>query len=227
VNDAVSGAAPAVIQPVVQLAAGTKYNFQIDVFRTVNGVLKYSSKTAVSSATTATSVGVQFTNKSAHPIVSLVIDGVEKFPAAPQGIPAGTAAKSATFSMSLADGQHTYSAQNGFWDGTSRNTLYSYSGTFTVSGGQSNSAPVFNAPTIAQLMTQFRNTSGTWTGWYTGSNGFTPVYMKFYANGTCTLTHNPSGTRFRSAPDPTPCRRMGIRARLWPTSPSRSPVAPS
>jgi hypothetical protein len=194
VNDSVSGAAPAVIQPIVQLTAGTEYNFQIDVFRTVNGVLKYSPKTAIASVTTTTASGVQFTNKSAYPIVSLIIDGVERFPTAPQGIPAGTAASPAVFNMSLANGQHTYSAQNGFWDGASRNTLYSYSGTFTVSGGQSSSPPVFNAPTITQLMTQFRNTSGTWTGWYTGSNGFTPVYMKFYANGTCTLTHNPNGT---------------------------------
>ncbi len=146
------------------------------MFRTVNGVVLYSSKTAIVSVTTPGSrarASSSSTNRL-YPIISLIIDGVEKFPAAPQGIATGTRKSPASYNVSLADGQHTYSAQNGFWDGSSRYTLYSYSGTFTVAGGTTTASLTFDAPTITQLMTQFRNTSGTWTGWYTGANGFTP-----------------------------------------------------
>lgn len=193
ISDSVTGASGTIIQPVIQLTASTKYNFQIDTFRNVNGVPQYSAKTTVASATTTAATGVQITNQSAYPIVSLKIDNVEKFTASLQAIPAGTSASPAKFTIALADGTHTYSAQNGFWDGGSRTTLYSFSGSFTVTGGASANAPTFNAPTIAQLMTQFRGTSGTWSGWYAGGSGFIPVKVQFFANGSCTLSYSPNG----------------------------------
>jgi hypothetical protein len=196
INDSVTGASGTIIQPVIQLTANTKYNFQIDTFRNVNGTPQFSTKTTVASATTTAATGVQITNQSAYPIISLKIDNVERFTASPQSIPAGTSASPARFTVALADGTHTYSAQNGFWDGNSRNTLYSYSGSFTVSGGASANAPVFNAPTIAQLMTQLRGTTGTWSGWYAGGSGFIPVKVRFLANGSCTLSYSPNGGNY-------------------------------
>jgi N-acetyl-beta-hexosaminidase len=202
-DDATSGAASSVTVPVVTLQPGTLHSFKVQTYRRVNGTKVYSAFTNIVSATTLgaagggtnQAVGVPIINKSAYPIISLKIDGSEKFPNSPQAIAAGTAQNPVTFTVpSLANGQHSYTAQNGFWDSGSRFTLYSYSGTFSTTNGQSATPITFAAPTIAQLATQFRGTTGLWSGWYTGANGFTPIYIRFKSDSTFVMSYNPNGT---------------------------------
>ena len=194
-DDAVSGAAPAVILPVVTLSASSTYSFKIRVYRYVNGVKSYSTFTSTVNATTLAAngvTGVEFTNNNAYPLVSLKIDGVEQFTASPQGLPPGAKLK-----LPLSAANHTYAALNGFWDASGlRQTLYTYSGSFTVTAGQT--LPLtdrFANPTMPQLMTRLSGSTGYWSGWYTDATfGFSPVNVRFFANGTCTIIRNRTGT---------------------------------
>lgn len=121
------------ILPVISLQASTTYSFKIRVYRTINGVKNYSGLTNVGVATTLAAAGVtgvEYTNNYSYPIISLVIDGQEYCTSAPQGIPAG-----GNFKLPPTPGTHSYIVQNGLWDGSTRFTLYTYSGSFNVING--------------------------------------------------------------------------------------------
>lgn len=186
IDNATVGNAPSVIVPVIQMLPATKYYFKVRVYRYVNGVATYSPFTSVISTTTQSEnivvTGVKFTNSSGYPIVSLIIDGVQKYPTAPQGL-----ADSTNYVFTLSAGPHSYSAANGTWDGSSRNILYDYSGNFTVSSGLTTSIPL-NYPPASKLMTRFSGSSKTWNGFYVGNASFlSNASIVFNTNGTCSI----------------------------------------
>jgi len=121
----------------------------------------------------------RFTNNTSYPIVSLVIDGYEQFPSSPQGIISGGYVE---YAMTV--GNHTFSAYNGFWNNSSRFTMYYFYGSFNQASGVTQYV-TFNDPTINQLLTNF-SSSATWTGEYWTYNPVTYHYASFtfYSNGT-------------------------------------------
>ncbi|MHB9033642.1 MAG: fibronectin type III domain-containing protein [Anaerolineae bacterium] len=120
---------------------------------------------------------VRVNNNTVYPVISLKIDGVEQFPSAPMGLPPNTyylKPLSATF--------HTYSAATGFWSGSSRVEMYTYSGSFTLGSGATSQVSL-NNPTITQLLTHFR-TSGYYVGEYWSGTIIHSAAFRFFNNGS-------------------------------------------
>jgi hypothetical protein len=119
-----------------------------------------------------------FINNTSYAIVALQVDGVEQFPTSPLGILPGD-----SYRMDLTAGQHTYFAQNGYWesDGT-RAPFYQWQGTFEQ---QANivGAVAFTDPTIEQLLTEF-GTSKYWQGEYWAGTDLHYAGFCYYSDST-------------------------------------------
>jgi len=163
---------------------------------------QYSAFTGAVSATTfaaAGVTGVKFVSSNAYPIISLKIDNTEQFPATPQAIPPG-----ATFTKTLAAGTHSYTAQNGYWDGASRFSALQLQRHVHVTNGQLNhDQPVSRIPpwrnghAIPQHHRHMERLG------MRGGTGLHPVYLRFSANGTCTPhlpAEHPRRSRSPAAP---------------------------
>ncbi len=158
------------------VSGGHTYRYKIQAH---NNSFGYSTSSVASNSVTtpgsAAGHSVQIKNNSSYPIISLKIDGVEQFIQAPLGIP-----PNGTHEVAVASGGHTYQAINGFWDGSSRFTMYTFSGTWTQTG--TTHQITLNNPTISRLLTKF-SSSGyylgeTWIGTSFHYQGF-----RFYSNG--------------------------------------------
>jgi hypothetical protein len=135
--------------------------------------------------TSATTNKMRITNNSAYPIISLKINNVEQFPQSPQGLAPGW-----YIDLPATPGtSYSYQASNGFWSGSSRSTLYNFSGSWTQPSG-TYSITIEN-PSIAQLLTKF-STSGYYLGEYWTGYPVTYGYkgFRFYNNGNYTYYVN-------------------------------------
>ena len=169
---------------VTGLQAGSTYTYRVRAKNSF-GASPFSSPTSATTQSTPppTSTRTTFTNNAAYPIVSLIINGVEQFPQAPLSIPRGS-----TYSVNVPAGT-PYRAQTGFWQGSSRFTMYTYSGTTSATVTIAN-------PTIQQLLTRFNTTagSGLWVGDYWSGTTLGYRSFRFFSNGTFARYENASGT---------------------------------
>ena len=157
------------------LSAGHSYRYYIQAHNAIG--YSANSNTSASVTTPGGSAGtVRIVNNSSYPIISLTIDGVQKFPQPPQGIPPNS-----TYEIPMAAGGHSYEAWNGFWDGVSRFTMYKFSGSWTQPAGTY--TITLNNPTITQLLTKF-GTSGYYLGEYWSGTNFHYKGFRFYNTGT-------------------------------------------
>jgi hypothetical protein len=157
------------------LSAGHSYRYYIQAHNTFG----YSANSNISVAVITpggSASTVRIVNNSSYPIISLTIDGVQKFPQAPQGIPPGT-----TYEIPITTGGHSYQAINGFWNGTSRFEMYHFNGTWTQPAGAY--TITINNPTISQLLTKF-SSSGYYLGEYWSGTNFHYKGFRFYNTGT-------------------------------------------
>ncbi len=99
----------------------------------------------------------RFVNNTSYIIVSLVINGYEQFPTSPLGIVPG-----GYYELELAPGTYTVTAANGFWDGRSRFSMYTWAGNFTQQAGATGEV-TFSDPSIQQLLARFTS-SAYWEG---------------------------------------------------------------
>jgi hypothetical protein len=166
------------------LTAGATYSYKVVAYSDARGD---SAQSAASNAVTLPAApaptATVFVNASAYPIISLEIDGVEQFPAAPRGLPPG-----GSLTLALAPGAHTYAAANGFWSGALRETLYTYSGSQTQASGQTGTVTLRD-PSLPQLLTQF-GTSGSYTGEYWSGTQLNYKTLRFFSNGTYNYYNN-------------------------------------
>jgi len=85
---------------------------------------------------------------------------------------------------------------DGYWDGASRFTLYSYSGTFNVTNGQLTTInPSFPDPSIARNWSRNSATPPrTWSGWYAGGTASNPSLFEDFLRQRHlpTLTYQPT-----------------------------------
>lgn len=148
--------------------AGT-YWFRVRAALNV-GYSAWSNVKQVTVTTPATLV--RFSNTGSHPIVSLVVDGGEKYPASPLGLAPGN-----YYEIPVSAGSHSYTAVSGWWDIFGfRFSLYTYRNTISASAGQT-TLVTFPDPTIQQLLTRFGN-SASWEADYWDSN-LLPHHAKF------------------------------------------------
>lgn len=122
-------------------------------------------------------------NDSIYPIVSLIVNGTEQLPNAPLGIPPG-----GTFSVAASAGTSTYTAESGFWAGGSRETLYFWQGSASVTAGLA-SQVVIDDPSVSQIMTRFA-ASAAYVGEYWSGTSLGWKRLRFFPNGTYTLENN-------------------------------------
>ncbi|CAG0934344.1 Chitinase A1 [Thermoflexales bacterium] len=162
---------------------GNTYAYKVSAFNAYGDSLQSATSNTVTAPAPAGNTVTRFRNNAAYPIVSLQIDGVEQFPAEPQGIPT-----SAVFEKTLSAGQHTYRAATGFWSYGSRVEMYVYNNTFTQQSGVP-SLISLNNPSLGQILTRFGSAGyyvgEFWSGTIINSKGF-----RFYSNGTCTYYLN-------------------------------------
>jgi len=166
---------------ITGLTAGKTYRYYIQAHNSFG----YSdNSTQSNSATTpgATASSVKISNNTSYPIISLKIDGVEKFPNAPMGIPPG-----GTHQVQITTGSHSYRAVNGFWNGSSRFEMYIFQNTWNQPAGIYTAT--INNPSIGQLLTRWSPSrlylGETWTGTTFNYQGF-----RFYGNGTYNFYKN-------------------------------------
>jgi len=153
--------------------AGT-YWYRVRAFD--NGWTPYSNVLTVTVVRTVSAT--RFVNNTSYPIVSLRIDGgAEQFPVSPMGIAPGSFKE-----IELAPGSHTVSATNGFWDGSSRFSMYTWNGPFTQVAGQVGSV-TFSDPAIEDLLTRF-SSSQLWNGDYWQNLQPHTAGFRFYSNGS-------------------------------------------
>lgn len=126
-----------------------------------NGV---SAPSNTVTATTAAPTLARFINESGYAVISLEIDGVQQFTQAPMGLLAGD-----WYQVELTPGTHTFFMANGFWDGSSRFTMYTYAGEVTVVAGRTTEIR-FEDPPLALILSGFAE-SQAWDGWYYDQNG--------------------------------------------------------
>jgi hypothetical protein len=162
---------------VNELTGGNSYRYKVQA----HNAFGYSpdSNTTVSVTTPGGSASkIQIVNNSSYPIIFLTIDGVQKFPQAPMGIPPNS-----TYEIPIAAGGHNFDAWNGFWDGAARFQMYRLQGSWTQPAGTH--TITFNNPTIAQLLTKF-STAGSryYLGEYWSGTNFHFQGFRFYSNGT-------------------------------------------
>ncbi len=158
------------------LSAGHTYKYKIQAHNNHG----YSSNSLPSNAVTtpgsAAGQIVQIHNNSSYPIISLKIDNIEQFTETPLGIPPG-----GIHQVDVATGQHSFVMINGFWDGCSRFTMYTYQGSWNQSAPSH--TLTMNNPTISQLLTKFSAQKyylgETWVGTSFHYQGF-----RFFSNGT-------------------------------------------
>ncbi|NKQ37331.1 MAG: hypothetical protein HF973_17160 [Chloroflexi bacterium] len=118
---------------------------------------------------------VSFVNNSSHPIVSLVVDGAEMFPAEPQGILPDDA-----YDLNVSDGSHSFTALNGWWEFGSRRAMYTFSGSFTPQDGN----VTFSDPTLQELLTNWGNYRYFQSSYMGNDGNFHFVGFCFYPDGT-------------------------------------------
>jgi len=162
---------------------GHTYAYKVTAFNNYGASALSATSNSVTTPGSPETTATRLINNSSYPIVSLMIDGVEQFPTAPQGIP-----PHGEMLKTLSVGSHTYSAANGFWYGGSRQTMYTFSGTFTQQSGVIGQV-TFNNPTIAQLLTRF-GSSGYWVGMYWLGTNLNSAAFRFYSNGTYVFYNN-------------------------------------
>jgi outer membrane biosynthesis protein TonB len=164
-----------------QLTAGTTYSWRVHAKNSFG--LSPGSNIATAKTQAAPPPGATvFTNNAVYPVVSLMIDGAEQFPQSPLCIPPQASPNPpGSDSVQLSTGMHTYKALTGFWNGGTRQTMYSYSGNFN-----SGDAIALNNPTIRQLMTRF-GTQGYWLGDYWTGTTLHYAAFRFFSNGSYTF----------------------------------------
>lgn len=140
------------------------------------GWTDYSNVVRVT-VTAVPAAATRFVNNTSYALVSLRINGQEQFPVSPMGLLPGQ-----SLELEFSPGTYTVTAANGFWDGSARFTMYTWSGNFSQQPGQTGEVR-FNDPTIEQLLTQFTS-SRLWEASYW--SGTTPhvAGWRFYSNGT-------------------------------------------
>ena len=119
---------------------------------------------------------LRLVNNTSYPIISLIIDGTEQFPQAPQGIPPG-----GTHEVPVGDGIHSYRTANGFWNGSIRFEMYVFQSSWVQSTGLY--TLTINNPSITQLLTKF-SSSGFYLGEMWEDTSFHYQGFRFYSNGT-------------------------------------------
>jgi hypothetical protein len=118
---------------------------------------------------------VSFVNNSSHPVISLVVDGTEMFPAEPQGILPGD-----SYDVNVSDGSHSFTAMTGWWEFGSRRGMYTFSGSFTPQDGSVQIAD----PTVQELLTNWGNYRYFQSSYMGNDGNFHFVGFCLYPNGT-------------------------------------------
>lgn len=158
------------------LTAGNTYSYQIKAHNNFG----YSVISTVSNSVTTPGASLvntfRLVNNTSYPIISLVIDGAEQFPQAPQGIPPG-----GSHEVSVGDGTHSYRTANGFWNGSSRFEMYVFQNSWVQFSGIH--TVTINNPSINQLLTKF-SSSGYFLGETWEGTSFHYQGFRFFSNGT-------------------------------------------
>jgi hypothetical protein len=118
---------------------------------------------------------VSFVNNSSHAIISLVIDGVEMFPAEPLGILPGD-----SYAVTVDDSSHAFTAMNGWWEFGSRQGMYTFSGNFTPQDGN----VTFTDPTVQELLTNWGSYRYFQSSYMGNDGNFHFVGFCLYPDGT-------------------------------------------
>ena len=160
--------------------AGSTYAYRIRAYNSFGDSPDSNTSNTVTVPASTSDTVTRFFNNTAYPVISLQIDGVEQFPAQPQGIPSGR-----IYQLELAAGSYIYQAATGFWSGGQRIKMYIYSGSFYQQNGVAGQVQ-FNDPTIAQVLTRF-GTSGYYVGEYWSGTTINSAAFRFYSNGTYTF----------------------------------------
>jgi hypothetical protein len=150
-----------------------------------NGWSDYSNVIEVTVAALVSST--RFVNNTSYIIVSLKINGQEQFPVSPMGILPGH-----YYELELSPGTYDVTASNGFWDGSSRFTMYNWSGQCNQQPGVTGEVR-FNDPTIQELLTRWRS-SGYWEGSYWSGTNLYFAGFRFFSNGKWDLYDNGNKT---------------------------------
>jgi len=153
------------------------YYYRARVRVGIIGYLTWSAYSTVVKVTINAPVSrTRFNNTGTYFIVSLKVDGIEQFPASPQGLLAGY-----YYEMELSPGTHTYEALFGSWsENGTREYLYQTTGSFVQRVGITETVAL-PGPTVYDLLTKF-SSSGFWGAWIPGS--FEKAGFRFFANGT-------------------------------------------
>lgn len=125
-----------------------------------------------------------FTNSASYPVVSLVVDGWEQFPARPLGILPG-----AYYELTgVPAGQHTWTATTGFWDDFGRRfEMYKYSGSYNQ-GASGRATIAIPDMTINNLLSVPPANTGYWEGYYWDANSTChTAAFKFSPSGSYTF----------------------------------------
>ena len=165
------------------LTAGATYSYKVVAYSGIGDSAQSAASNAVTMPAAPAPTATAFVNATVYPILSLVVDGVEQFQAAPRGIPPG-----ASLTLALAPGPHAYTAANGFWSGASRETLYTFAGNQTQTTGQAGTV-TFHNPSLPQLLTQF-GASGSYTGEYWSGTQLNYKTLRFFSNGSYNYYNN-------------------------------------
>jgi hypothetical protein len=186
--------------------------FQMRVIATNSAGTASCTTNSVRTQPPASQSLVRFQNNASYPIVSLIVDGLEYFPASPWGILPGS-----YYEIPLQPGAHDYHLSTGHWQSqTSRFLMYSYWDPFTVLSKQTTTITIEDI-SIENLLTQF-DQSGYWEGsfWDASNNCHTAAFQfrqdgsyTFYVGGKSQATGQYSlvermpavyGVKFRVAP---------------------------
>jgi hypothetical protein len=121
-----------------------------------------------------------FNNNGSYPVISLIVDGWEQFPARPLAILPG-----AYYELDgVPSGSHTWTAITGFWDDWGRRfEMYTYSGSYSqpASGSRNVDIPDMD---INDLLAVPPANLGYWEGYYFDSNVIChTMAFKFLPNG--------------------------------------------
>jgi LysM repeat protein len=119
----------------------------------------------------------RFENKTPYDIISLQIDGKERFQPG-YGIPADGGA----YDVELTAGIHTFQATNGGWSGNTPQPMYYWpdrnkAAKFTQANGKIGTITI-EGPAIEQFLTCFGR-NPCWTAMHIGSVGYENIYQRF------------------------------------------------
>jgi hypothetical protein len=158
------------------------------VFDRTNPTVYYESSTfctttAILPAPPAGGI-TRFYNDSSYQVISLVVDGWERFPVRPLTILSG-----AYYELyGVSSGTHSWTAITGFWDDTGRRvSMYTYTGSYTQPGSGSYNVHMPDM-TIQDLLSVPPANLGYWEGYYydAGANCHSAAFV-FKQNGTYTF----------------------------------------